>query len=775
VVRDLARQCGKQVRIEMEGKGTELDRTLIEAISDPLTHLVRNALDHGIEPPSARIAAGKPPEGRLLLRAFHESGQVIVEVAEDGAGIDCERVRARALESGLITAEQARRMGDDETIRLIFSAGLSTAKNLSHVSGRGVGMDVVKTNVEKIGGTVDVHSARGEGTTVRIKIPLTLAIIPALIVSCESERYAIPQVNLVELVRLDPDDSSRRMEMVHQTPVYRLRGTLLPLIVLAEALGLRPPGAERATGDILVLQIGEQRFGLLVDDVIDTEEIVVKAPGSHLAGLPVCAGATILGDGRVALILDILAIARSSQVLSAARQDGFGEASHEAEHAAEHRQLLVCRTGASRCAAVPLGLVARLEEFPASKVENAGGAPVVQYRGAMLPLISMAGMAPEWEAASGGTLRAVVCDDGTRKLAITVEDFIDIVDGETTAAQRAERDGLLGSGIVAGRVTDFLDVESAMRILDSAPSDHSPVSAGRKILLIDPSRFSRSLVRSYLELEHYEVFEATTADAVARVGQTAPDLILISADSISEPAFLQQIRSAGGGQTPIVGLGLGNDSDRSSQHAGEFDVYHLKTDRQGILDTIAKLIQRPTAEREAAADPSPSGAPTASTAAKFLTFYLNSMLFGVEASRVQEVLGPQPITHVPLVSAVVCGLINLRGQIVTTINLRESLGLPSGEQSRGAGMMNVVVRAANEIVGLQVDEVGEVIEAAGECFEQPPNNLDPRVSELIIGVCKLEDRLLLVLDIDRAIGSGIATLPNPEFRSHAEAPEAMQR
>src|SRR5208282_2169178 len=267
--------CGKQVRIEMEGEETELDKTLIEAIRDPLTHLVRNAIDHGIESPRERLAAGKPSEGRLLLRAFHESGQVIVEVAEDGAGIDLERVRAKALERGLVNAEQAARMNDAETVKLVFLPGFSTAAKVTNISGRGVGMDVVQTNIEKIGGTVDIQSRRGEGTTLRIKIPLTLAIIPALVVTCVGDRYMIPQVNLIELVRLDGAESERRIERVHGAPVYRLRGNLLPLVYLEEVLKLAKDEAVATTLDhaanIVVLQVGDQQFGLVVDEVNDTE------------------------------------------------------------------------------------------------------------------------------------------------------------------------------------------------------------------------------------------------------------------------------------------------------------------------------------------------------------------------------------------------------------------------------------------------------------------------------------------------------------------------
>jgi two-component system chemotaxis sensor kinase CheA len=281
-VRDVALSCGKQVAIEMEGKETELDKTIVEAIKDPLTHLVRNSVDHGIESPEERVKAGKNATGRLTLRAFHEGGQVNIEISDDGAGLNLERIRRKALERGLVTAEHAERMADKEVSNLIFLAGFSTASKITNVSGRGVGMDVVKTNVEKIGGSVDVQSIQGQGTTVRVKIPLTLAIIPALVITCNQERYAIPQVNLLELVRLELDHARTAIEMVHGTPVYRLRGRLLPLLYLSRELQLAGVDNGETSApeaiNIVVLQAGDRQFGLVVDQINDTEEIGQAAP-----------------------------------------------------------------------------------------------------------------------------------------------------------------------------------------------------------------------------------------------------------------------------------------------------------------------------------------------------------------------------------------------------------------------------------------------------------------------------------------------------------------
>ena len=318
VVRDLAVACGKRIRVEMEGKETELDKTIIEAIKDPLTHLVRNAADHGVEDPEVRMANGKPAEGCLRLHAYHEGGQVNIEISDDGGGIDPEKIKAKALEKGLIAQENAERMSDREVGNLIFLPGFSTAAQVTNVSGRGVGMDVVKTNIEKLGGTVDVQSVLGKGTTFKVKIPLTLAIIPALTVTSGGSRYAIPQINLLELVRLEGEHAQASIERIQGAPVYRLRGNLLPLVFLNHELGLDPSSVEdeQHIANIVVLQADDRQFGLVVDAINDTQEIVVKPLGKILKGLSAFAGATIMGDGRVALILDVLGLAQQASVVT---------------------------------------------------------------------------------------------------------------------------------------------------------------------------------------------------------------------------------------------------------------------------------------------------------------------------------------------------------------------------------------------------------------------------------------------------------------------------
>ena len=477
-VRDVAHGCGKEVGIEMEGKETELDKTIIEAIKDPLTHLVRNSVDHGIELPDGRVKAGKARIGRLILRAFHEGGQVNIEISDDGAGLDVDRIRKKALERGVITADQAAHMAEREIFNLIFLPGFSTAEKVTNVSGRGVGMDVVKTNVEKIGGTVDVQSTRGQGTTVRVKIPLTLAIIPALVVTCGGDRYAIPQVSLIELVRLKADEVGKGIELVHGAPVYRLRGRLLPLVYLNRELklGENRPSTNKDDGavNIIVLQADGRQFGLVVDQINDTEEIVVKPLRKQLKTVKTFAGSSIMGDGKVALILDVLGLAQRAGVITEMRDRAVTGRATEAASTKEEKQtfLLFAGPGDSRMA-IPLSILARLEEFPANQVEMSGSQWVTQYRGQILPLIRLSVVLEERRnklrgvhtlpPVDSGPIQVLVLNHDGRSFGLVVERIVDIVEDRADVRSPATRSAVLYSVVIGDRVTEMLDVPAILR------------------------------------------------------------------------------------------------------------------------------------------------------------------------------------------------------------------------------------------------------------------------------------------------------------------------
>lgn len=471
VVRDLSMSVGKKIRLEMEGKDTELDKTLIEAIKDPLTHIVRNSCDHGIESPEKRVENGKDEEGVLLLRAFHEGGQVNIEIIDDGGGIDPKKIKEKALEKQIVTQEQANRMGDRELVNLIFAPGFSTAEKITNVSGRGVGMDVVRNNIEKIGGTVDIQSQKGKGTTLRVKIPLTLAIIPALIVTSGGGRYAIPQINLLELLRLDGEQAKKSIEQVQGTFVYRLRGNLLPLIYLHEELQLEKVVDDEAI-NIVVLYADDRHFGLVVEGISDTEEIVVKPLGEQLKGLIAFSGATIMGDGKLALILDVIGLAQKAGVITEHQEKTIAVAQASEALERDLQTLLIFNVAGNDRIAIPLSEVARLEEFKRSDIEQSGDQDVVQYRGEIMPLVylekylNMEGVGRQRE--NNELMQSVVFTRNGRSAGLVVGRIIDIVEENIIVKRGANRPGFLGRAVVQGRVTDLLDIESIIK--DADPS-----------------------------------------------------------------------------------------------------------------------------------------------------------------------------------------------------------------------------------------------------------------------------------------------------------------
>ncbi len=431
LVRDLAQQLDKRVHLRVEGQETELDKSLLEAIKDPLTHSVRNAIDHGIEAPELREAAGKEPEGQLTLSARQQGSHVIVEVTDDGGGIRVERIRDKVIERRLITAQKAAQLSDRELLQLIFLPGFSTAEKVTNVSGRGVGMDVVRTNVERIGGKVEIDSRPGMGTTLRLSIPLTLAIIPALIVRSRRQDFALPQTALVELVYLTPDEGKTQIEWLETAPLYRLRGRLLPLVFLNELLGLnqlleQPQDGETAAGCyIAVLNADGRRYGLVVDGLADPEEIVVKPLSAALKRIGLFSGATVMGNGEMALILDPGAIAARVGIgLSA---DDLEQSTAAEPTAVSESEFLLIETGQDQ-QALPSNNVLRIERIPRTRIEWLGEMPVLRFDGTLLPLEDRSRLLARAEL-SDAEITVVVCRDGERHVGVTVSHVLDVASG----------------------------------------------------------------------------------------------------------------------------------------------------------------------------------------------------------------------------------------------------------------------------------------------------------------------------------------------------------
>jgi two-component system chemotaxis sensor kinase CheA len=460
IVRDLTQSLGKHVKLQMEGQDTELDKSLLEAIKDPLTHAVRNSMDHGVEMPKVREAAGKDPEGTLKLRAAQEGSHVIIEISDDGAGMNPEKIRNKAIEKGLITAERAAALPERELLQLVFMPGFSTAAAVTNVSGRGVGMDVVRTNVEKIGGKVELDSRVGKGTTVRLRIPLTLAIIPALIVRSVQQSFALPQAALSELVHVPPSQAAVAIEWIENAPLYRLRGKLLPLVFLERLLtpSVEHKMATERDNFIAVLDADGRRFGLVVDGLADPEEIVVKPLSQVLKGIGLYSGATVLGSGDLALILDPGSIAQKAGVTMSrdeAETTRAAEIEEDPEAVKNLEYLLV--EAAGRQAAVPLGDVLRIEQVPVSRIEYMGYRPVLNFEGQLLPVEDTGGMLGAAQEDADAQIIVVVCREGNRQVGIAVSHVLDVARGgdlfEAGSSQRAD-----GVTLLKNRVTGVVDL-----------------------------------------------------------------------------------------------------------------------------------------------------------------------------------------------------------------------------------------------------------------------------------------------------------------------------
>ena len=586
VVRDLSAELGKGLELVMQGAETELDRQVLDLIKDPLTHMVRNSADHGIEPTVERLRAGKPPTGTIRLSAFHEGGTIGIEIADDGRGLDLAAIRRKAVERGIAGEADVERISDADAAKFIFHPGFSTAAAVTSVSGRGVGMDVVKTNIEAIGGIIDIATQVGQGTTFTIKIPLTLAIISALIVKAGGARYAVPQLAVMELVRVGAGGLA--VEHINGAPVLRLRERLLPITSLAGLMGADT--ASEASGFVAVAQVGRQRFGLLVDEVFHTEEIVVKPMSSKLRHIPLFAGNTILGDGAVVLIVDPNGIARTvgRGAATAAAQET------EAETDAADRSTLLVFKGGGSFRAVPLSLVTRIEEVDASRIEWLGGRPLIQYRGRLMPLVPAdATIAIRAEGAQA----VVVFSDGDRTMGLVVDEIVDIVEESIAVEPVADRPDLIGSAVVNGRATAILDVA---HFLPLAYDDwaRGPRRAGRNpgLLLVDDAAFFRNLLSPVLKAAGYAVQTASGADeALARL-KADPRIEIVVAD-LEMPGrsgfdLVAAMRGAGGrlASLPVIALSgaVGPEEVARARSLAIGDLV-AKFDRSGLVAALAEI------------------------------------------------------------------------------------------------------------------------------------------------------------------------------------------
>ncbi|MGE5537872.1 MAG: chemotaxis protein CheW [Gemmatimonas sp.] len=591
IVRDLARDLGKEITLEMHGAETELDRQVLELIKDPLTHMVRNSADHGLETPDARRAAGKPETGRIILEAFHEGGHIIVKISDDGKGLALRRIKDKALQQGLVSEADLAQMSENQIQQLIFRAGFSTAEKVTNVSGRGVGMDVVRTNIEKIGGTIEMKSAEGKGTTFTIKIPLTLAIVSALIVECADERFAIPQINVVELVRAG-GKSDHAIEKINGTPVLRLREALLPLVSLRHLLKLEDQAVadEPDEAFIIVTAVGSQHFGIIVDRVFDTEEIVVKPVAPILRDISLYSGNTILGDGSVVMILDPNGIASSSGA-SEIGDDRTAEEAHATARGEDRSAILLFRAGGDTPKAVPLALVARLEEIDVAAIERSNGTPVVQYRGQLMPLVTVNGDAA---IRSSGRQPVVVFTDEGRSMGLVVDEITDIVEDTFTLELASGQPGVIGSAVIAGKATEVIDVAYYMGAVHADWSRTGPDEDHKRVLLVDDSPFFRNLLQPLLAVAGYDVTAVESAEEALRLRDRGEAFDVIVSDigmpGLDGCAFAHEVRAGGAWKaTPLVALAA-NATDIQRGQAAGFNDLAAKFDRESIVTKVSQTL-----------------------------------------------------------------------------------------------------------------------------------------------------------------------------------------
>ncbi|KMO18933.1 hybrid sensor histidine kinase/response regulator [Methylobacterium platani] len=602
VVRDLSSELGKKIDLVMQGAETELDRQVLEVIKDPLTHMVRNSADHGIESGAERKSAGKPEKGTIRLNAFHEGGTITIEIADDGKGLDLSAIRRKAVERGVATEAEVERMTDAQVAKFIFHAGFSTAKAITSVSGRGVGMDVVKTNIELIGGTIDIQTQLGRGTTFTIKIPLTLAIVAALIVSAREQRFAIPQVSVLELVRVQPG-TDHAVERINGSPVLRLRDRLLPIVPVAGMLGLDAADAPASSdeGFVVVSQVGRQRFGILVDGVFHTEEIVVKPMSSKLRHIPLFSGNTILGDGAVVLIIDPNGVAKMVGSGTASGQQGEIEAEAEGEEngADQAVTLLVFKGGGDSLKAVPLSLVTRLEEIDAAKIEWVGGRPLIQYRGRLMPLVPAD---PAQAMKREGAQALVVFSDGERSMGLVVDEIVDIVDEVLDVELVNERSDLIGSAVVRNRATEIVNIAHYLPLAhdDWGQPSHRAVPKAPSVLLVDDSAFFREMLTPVLKAAGFRVTQAGDAEEALRHlgGEARLDLVVCDLEMPGRSGFdlIEAMRKGGGrlATMPVVAL-AGTMAPESLARARALGVADCvaKFDRSGLVAAVNEIAGAP--------------------------------------------------------------------------------------------------------------------------------------------------------------------------------------
>jgi two-component system chemotaxis sensor kinase CheA len=795
IVRDLTKKLEKKIEINMQGQEVELDKTILESLSDPLIHLIRNSCDHGVEMPDIRKKAGKSEVGQILVKAYHEAGQINIMIKDDGKGIDPEAVKERAIENGIKTSEELAQMSEKDINALIMLSGFSTAETISDVSGRGVGMDVVKTSIEQLGGSLDLESTQGEGTCMNIRLPLTLAIIPCLVVVVDHFRYAIPQVNLEELVSLYKKDVYNKIECAGEQEVYRLRGQLLPMIRMSEVLSRHTSftekdrsrvtekyrkkadavlkGMEKAQRSLTfaVVKIGVKRFGLIVDRVIGTEEIVVKPMHSAIKNLDIYSGATVMGDGKVALILDIEGIARHTRIELNSNLDEESANQTKEIVARETQTVLLIQSGKTEQFAIPLPLVRRIEKISVDQIERIGNKEFITIDDISTRIVRLEQILSVSACIEKKTLFLLLPKHIKRPFGILLSAVVDTAEAPMQLnIESYMEEGLLGTSIIQKKLTLFLDIYRLIELLEpdwfaERKKQQKAITGKKKILLVEDTIFLQQLEKRYLEADGYEVITADNGkEGLERLAQEKFDLIVsdIEMPEMNGWDFIKAIRKDQRFRNiPAMAVtALDTEADRIRTLKSGFDAYQVKIDRERLLLQISELLNGAANQKDKNHDAEvivEEKIVHADNRRDFCTFWLSGRLFGVDILGVKEITSKVEFTPVFHSPGHVRGYVNIRGHIHLVINLKRLLGLESSDENLMSGRVILFKTDIGESFGVLVDRIGDVVRVSENQIEESRNSSDPnlndgldtRDNELITGVCKLKGNLLVILNAHR--------------------------
>ncbi|ETR72632.1 MAG: Chemotaxis protein cheA [Candidatus Magnetoglobus multicellularis str. Araruama] len=788
IVRDLSKKLNKKIDIITFGNEVELDKSILETLSDPLTHLIRNCSDHGIESPEERLKKGKSDKGTISIQAFHEAGQINITITDDGRGIDPEMIKKRVIENGFKNESELADMSDKEILSFIMIPGFSTSQKVSNVSGRGVGMDVVKTSIEQFGGTLELNSSVGEGTTIHLRLPLTLAIIPSLIVEIENMRYAIPQINLEELVSLYDDDIYTKIETAGNREVYRLRGKLLPLIRLNEILkrpekftdSIRAQITKHYSNnpkigfnqkakklEIVVVKVGSRYFGIIVEKVHGMEEIVVKPMHNITKDIDIYSGATVLGDGMVALILDIEGISKHAGLSISEYLKYFDKDLHLSEIKEDIHSALLFKSGPKELFAVPLTLIKRVERIKCSQIETIGEKEYIVIDDIETQVLRLDNVLNVSSCLMSDEMSLILPKHIKRPFGILISNVEDIRSvPKTLNVDALKRDGLLGTAIIDDRIALFIDI---FRIIEIAEPDWfedrrlktPPPDKSRHVLLVEDSKFLQQLEKRYFESDNYKVTTAMNGqEALTLLNEYNFDIIIsdIEMPIMNGWDFMKAVRKKQeyNNLPSIAVTSLNTDADRTKSRDAGFNAYHVKIDRESLLSEMSELLN--IRDQQIYAGQIESNFDQIAHAnvnlKQFCTFWIGKHHYGVDILNVKEINSGITLTTIFHSPKEIRGYVNIRGHINLVIDLRVILGFESKEIDE----MSRVVLLKDDVgasFGFLVDKIGDVFsidDADIEDNKYEEDSFHEKIEkkamekDLIQGVCKLDNNLLVLLD-----------------------------